>query len=249
MNDSIIREYFCRVESRDVDFMKKATVMALGDYILNIAGEDADLNGFGVRELNARYNSSWVLTRMSMETYRMPCEHERLRITTWVSEVTRVMTTRNFEVFDDGGQRIAAAVTNWAMINVTTRRPMDLHKLDSYDSMTQNVVPPIELPRKLERPQNPHETIHRVVYSDVDFNAHANSMKYLQWAVDTIPLCEIEARRFARADINFLRESVYGELLTIATAEERGSCEGKKYVFETINESDTAVCRIALETV
>lgn len=234
-----LREYFHKVESRDVDFMKKATVMALGDYILNTAGEDADINGFGVRELNAAHNSSWVLTRMAVEIGRIPDEHEELRIITWVSEVTRVMTTRNFEVFDARGGKIAAAVTNWAMISLATRRPMDLHQLDSYDGMTQDVAPPIEMPRRLGSPADPAVSHHRVVYSDVDFNCHANSMKYLEWCVDTLPLELMEKKRFRRIDINFIQESRHGELLTIAV--------GSDNLFEIINAGDKPVCRVALE--
>ena len=93
------REYTYRIEPRDVDFMKRATLMSLADYILHTAGEDADRNGFGVRDLNL-HNASWVLTRMALETVRMPEEYEQIRITTWVSDVTRVMTTRNFEVLE-----------------------------------------------------------------------------------------------------------------------------------------------------
>lgn len=236
-----LREYFHRVESRDVDFMRKATIMAFGDYILHTAGEDADINGFGVRALNAAHNSSWVLTRMAMEVERIPDEHEPLRITTWVSDVSRVMTTRNFEVFGGDGDRIAVAVTNWAMINLDTRRPMDLHTLNNYSGMTQDVPPPMELPRKLGSPRSPVLSHYRVVYSDVDFNCHANSMKYLQWVVDTLPIETMEKKRFRRVDINFIHESRHGELLTIAA-------EGDA-LFEILNAGGTAVCRVALDMV
>jgi acyl-ACP thioesterase len=235
-----IREYFHRVESRDVDFMRKSTIMALGDYVLNIAGEDADINGFGVRQLNASHNASWVLVRMTMEVEGIPDEHERLRIATWVSDVSRVMTTRNFEVFDADDRRIATAVTNWTMINLDTRRPMDLHALDDYGRMMQPVPSPLaELPRKLHSPASPTFSHHMVVYSDVDFNCHANSMKYLQWVVDTLPLEVLENRRFARVDMNFIHESRHGELLTIAAEDDM--------LFEILNSAGKSVCRIAIE--
>lgn len=238
---SALREYRFRVESRDVDFMKRATVMALGDYILHTAGEDADVNGFGVRELNARHNSSWVLTRMAMEVGRMPDEYEELTIRTWVSDVSRVMTTRNFRVFGQDGEQIAAAVTNWAMINLDTRRPMDLFTLDNYDGMTQDVPPPVDMPRRLTVPVEEKRYGHTVVYSDVDFNCHSNSMKYLQWVVDTLALEEFSTKRFARVDINFIQESLHGQTLTIISGKEEGG-----RLFEIRNGEEKPVCRIAL---
>ena len=203
------REYIYRIEPGDADFMKRATLMSLADYILHTAGEDADRGGFGVRDLNL-HNASWVLTRMALEVERMPAEYERIRVTTWVSAVTRAMTTRNFEVFDEKGVRIACAVTNWAMLDLSARRMLDLHLLPAYDSMTQDFPLPAALPCRLAPLSGGREYEHAVVYSDLDFNCHANSVKYIQWAVDTLPLELLQQKRFARTDINFIREARYG---------------------------------------
>ena len=124
------RTYNYRIEPRDVDFMRRATLMALVDYLLHTAGEDADRNGFGVRDLNLN-NASWVLTRLAVEIDRMPDEYEPVRVTTWVSNITRAMTTRNFDILDARGERIAGAVSNWAMIDLSSRRLLDLHQLKS----------------------------------------------------------------------------------------------------------------------
>ncbi len=244
INNIEIRRYRHRVESRDVDFMKKSTVMALGDYILHTAGEDADLNGFGVRALNAAHNASWVLTRFAYEVYRMPGEHEQLTITTWVSDMSRVMTTRNFEVFDSEGHRIAAAISNWAMIDITTRRPLDLLSLGLSDSMVQRFDAPIASPQRLGAPEEAQSWQHVVKYSDLDFNCHANSMKYLQWVVDTLPFEVIESRRFCRIDINFIHESRYGQHLGIVAANDTSATE---YLYEIRNPDTKAICRIAIK--
>lgn len=232
-----IRGYNYRIEPRDVDFSKHSTVMALGDYILHVAGEDADRNGFGVRHLN-EHNASWVLTRMAMEVYEMPAEYDDIRITTWVSDVSRVMTTRNFEVFDSRGAKIASAITNWAMIDLTARRALDLHTLPQHQSMVQNIEPPMPLPTKIAPPDAANTYKHRVVYSDIDFNCHTNSMKYLQWVVDTLPIKQLEEKRFSRVDINFLLESRHGDLLKISTNDTG--------IYEITSETGKPCCRIAI---
>ena len=175
------REYIYRIEPGDADFMKRATLMSLADYILHTAGEDADRGGFGVRDLNL-HNASWVLTRMALEVERMPAEYERIRVTTWVSAVTRAMTTRNFEVFDEKGVRIACAVTNWAMLDLSARRMLDLHLLPAYDSMTQDFPLPAALPCRLAPLSGGREYEHAVVYSDLDFNCHANRSIRCRWS-------------------------------------------------------------------
>lgn len=233
------RTYNYRIEPRDVDFSCHATLKALVDYLLHTAGEDADRNGFGVRDLNLN-NASWVLTRLAVEIDRMPAEYEPIRITTWVSNVTRAMTTRNFDILDERGERIAGAVSNWAMIDLSTRRMLDLHQLPAYDSMTQEFPLPVALPRRLSSPEANETFHHTVAYSDLDFNGHANSTKYLQWVIDTLPLEWLQHRRFLRTDINFLLETRHGEQLTLQA--ERSDNEA---LYEIRNSRDEAVCRLA----
>lgn len=233
------RAYNYRIEPRDVDFRKQATIMAIVDYILHTAGEDADCNGFGVRDLN-EHNASWVLTRMAVEVCRMPEEYDHIRIFTWVGEVTRAMTTRYFEILDQAGTLIASAVTNWAMIDLSARKMLDLHALSAYDTMVQNFPAPATLPRKLAALSGGSQYEHRVVYSDLDFNCHANSMKYVEWVVDTLPLEVIEQQCFARLDINFLHETYYGDLLKIVASEDALS-------FEIKGQNDVPVCRMAFK--
>ena len=230
------REYIYRIEPGDADFMKRATLMSLADYILHTAGEVADRGGFGVRDLNL-HNASGVLTRMALEVERMPVEYERIRVTTWVSAVTRAMTTRNFEVFDEKGVRIACAVTNWAMLDLSARRMLDLHLLPAYDSMTQDFPLPAALPCRLAPLSGGREYEHAVVYSDLDFNCHANSVKYIQWAVDTLPLERLTEGQMKRLDINFIHETRYGQQVQVYY--EEGEC-GDRFEVRLMPEGTTA---------
>ena len=169
----------------------------------------------------------------------MPEEYEQIRITTWVSDVTRAMTTRNFEVLDAEGHIIACAVTNWAMIDLSARRMLDLHTLPAYNSMTQDFSLPASLPRRLPAPQCDRTASHTVAYSDLDFNCHTNSVKYIQWALDTLPIGLFGEKRFARTDINFMQETRHGDQLTIASA------TGDELLFEIRNAAGEPACRMA----
>ena len=235
------RSYTYRIEPRDSDYTRHATLCGLTEYILHVAGEDADRNGFGVRDLN-RMNASWVLIRMGIEIERMPREYEQIRITTWVSKVTRAMTTRNFEVIDASGAIICRCVTNWAMIELTERRIMDLNLLSGGSSMTEDYEMPIRMPARLAKPHEEHHAGHKVSYSDLDFNCHANSAKYLEWAVDTYPLETVCDKGFRRVDINFLHETRYGEDIEIVWEGEENR------LFEMRNGHGEVVCRLCFDT-
>jgi acyl-ACP thioesterase len=82
---------------------------------------------------------------------------------------------------------------------------------------------------------------HRVVVSDIDMNQHVNSMKYLQWAIDTLSLNEIMNNTIKRMDINYLREALYNQNIQIYN-----ETMDNNRKFELRNEDGVACCRIQL---
>lgn len=204
--------YDYAVQPREVDLTKRATIITLGDSILHTAGEDADRIGFGIRNLQSK-DSTWVLSRMAVEIDRLPAEYERYTVGTWVGEIGRLMTTRNFIVTDAGGQRIAAASTLWAMIDVKTRQPLDLRDNVDYSRALLAIPCPIDKPAKIGRIEGVPCDSRRVRYSDIDFNQHTNSMKYIQWMLDALPLEKLTGCRMKRLDVNFVHETRYGQQL------------------------------------
>lgn len=228
------------VAPRDVDFSRQATIVSLGDYVLDVAGKDADKNGFGIRNLSAS-NSSWVLSRVAIEMERIPMQYETITITTWVSNVGRLMTTRNMILSDERGERIGAAVTCWAMIDLSSRRPLDLSAHPDYLAAVIDEPSPIDAPCKVARIQPQNTANHTVVYSDIDFNRHANSMKYVEWVVDMLPEQYHAERRLERMEINYTHESRWGDELTI------GAQLNESSLFEIRNAEGIEVCRIAIQ--
>ena len=232
--------YRYRVEPQDVDFTQRITLAALGHYILRTAGEDADRSGFGVRELNG-HNCSWVLSRMAVELERQPERYEPFDIQTWVCEYGRLMTTRNFLLLDDRGECFGAAVTHWAMIDLDSRQPMDLRQLEGAAASLVDREPPIDRPRKVAAVEADDVVYRRVVYSDIDFNRHVNSMKYLEWMVDRLPLEILGQHDGVRFDINYLHEGKYGRSLAIACR-----AEAQEWRFDVKDEAGVSLCRASI---
>ena len=109
-------KYDYRIQPGEVDLTQRASIITLGDHILHAAGEDADRLGFGLRWMQSN-NTTWVLSRMAIEMERYPDEYETYQIETWVSDVNRLMSTRNFILYDMQGSIIGKACTNWSMID------------------------------------------------------------------------------------------------------------------------------------
>lgn len=234
--------YPFRVEPQDVDFTLRSTVTALCNNVLNIAGVDAQRNGFGVDMLMQR-NWSWVLSRMATEFDSRPEQYTSYSIRTWVNYDSRLLSSRNFELTDAEGRIFGRVASQWAIIDLASRRPVDLTQLaEAYTDLLSDEPSPCERPRKL-RAVEPSQTFeHRVVYSDIDFNRHVNTMRYVDMMVDMLPIDTFAEERSLRLDLHFIKESRYGQTLMVGLEQQEALS-----LFEIKSDDGAIVCRSSFE--
>lgn len=104
-----------------VDFTGKLFMGVLGNHLLNSAGFHATERGFGIAEMNES-NYTWVLSRLAVEMMDMPSEYETFSVDTWIENVYRLFTDRNFTIYGKDGKVYGYARSVWAMINLDTRK-------------------------------------------------------------------------------------------------------------------------------
>ena len=114
-----------RSDAFSTDFKRELSYDVLGRDILNCAENHASKRGFGFSDL-LKVNHSWVLSRLSIEMRQMPPIYSNYHIDTWIENVYRMFTNRNFCIRNDDGEVYGYARSIWAMIDNTTRQPLDL---------------------------------------------------------------------------------------------------------------------------
>ena len=235
-----ITTYNYRVEPQDVDFTLRASVGSIINYMLNVAGRDAHNKGFGVEVLQGN-SFTWVLSRLALEVKRQPEQYSDIEVDTWVNEFNRLTTTRNFRLHK-GEEVHAECVSQWCAIDMEKRQAVDLNIFkDIYGRALVDEPSPIAAPARL-RGITPYATMSRpVVYSDIDFNRHVNTLRYVDLIFDAMPLELIEKNKGMRLDIHFIAEAVYGDTLTVGY-----ETEGDAWQFE-ITASDKTLCRARIE--
>lgn len=233
-------KYTFQLSPQECDFREQVSLPALGDIILQAAGKSADENGFGMQTLNTM-NRTWVVSRMAVEMLRFPKWREWITIETWVEEVGRAATTRHFRITDSEANIIGGASTLWAMIDVSTRRAVDLKTIEGLSDAASGIPPVIDKPGRLPSVESNAVTTHRVAYSDIDFNRHANSMKYVEWMLDCFSLEWHQNHFVKRFEINFLHEVLYGEQVAICHNQ-----DGDAFLFEIKKEENGSICKMKL---
>ena len=209
--------YEIHVEPQNVDFTLHATAASLGSAILNVAGTDAQTKGFGVDVLGQN-NVSWVLSRLAMEFDCRPRQYTAYTLHTWVNDFNRVMSTRNFTLTDSAGNCFGRAVSQWCLLDLSTRTAVDMTSTArTYSHWIVDEPSPADRPRRIHPITQPAaQSTHRVAYSDIDFNRHMNTLRYVELMVDMLPVELAASQRPVRFDINFLHEAVIGQTLTVA---------------------------------
>lgn len=231
-----------KVDPRYVDFTQRVSISSLCDIILNAAGEDAYNLGFGIDVLGGK-NLAWVLSRMCVEADTLPAEYDEFTLHTWISDYNRLASTRNFTLTDASGREFCRAVTQWCMIDFTTRMPADMNTIAGmHEGVIVDAPSPCERPRRIRAVEGAVASRHRVAYSDIDFNRHMNTMRYIDLLCDAMPIEALEHMQALRFDLNFMREARYGDELTLCMEGEGSGC-----TFEYRNEAGEALCRAALE--
>lgn len=210
-----IGTYSFIAEPFHVDFTGRLTLGVLGNHLLNCAGFHATDRGFGIATLNED-NYTWVLSRLAIELEEMPYQYEKFTVQTWVENVYRLFTDRNFALLDKDGRKIGYARSVWAMINLNTRKPADLLALHG-GSIVDYVCDepcPIGKPSRIKVASCEPAATLTAKYSDIDINGHVNSIRYIEHILDLFPIEKYRAKRIRRFEMAYVAESYYGDELS-----------------------------------
>lgn len=215
MKPKRVGRYDFMAEPFHVDFTGKLTMSVLGNHLLNCAGIHATDRGLGIGVLNEQHHT-WVLSRLAIELNEMPTQYENFSIETWIEDVYKLFTNRNFSILNEEGKAVGYARSVWAMIDLESRKPADLFTLHG-EEMKYYIVErecPIEKPGriKVQHPESP--VIYQTKYSDIDVNGHVNSIKYIEHLLDLFPLEWFRERAIKRFEMAYVAESYYGDTLS-----------------------------------
>ena len=241
-DDKKIGSYKFIAEPFHVDFNGRLTMGVLGNHLLNCAGFHASERGFGIATLNED-NYTWVLSRLAIDLEEMPYQYEEFTVQTWVENVYRLFTDRNFAIIDKDGKKIGYARSVWAMINLNTRKPADLLTLHG-GSIVDYVCDepcPIEKPSRIKVATDQPCAKLTAKYSDIDINGHVNSIRYIEHILDLFPIDLYKSKRIQRFEMAYVAESYYGDELSFF--------EENEYHVEIKKNGSEVVCRAKVKFV
>lgn len=203
--------YNFEIKYQEVDGQRKLRLFNLETYLLEVAGLVADELGFGIRALHPM-GLTWILTRLSVDMYELPTHCEHVRFETWIESNAHMLSTRNFRIYS-GEKLIGQCKSVWAVLDLEKREIVNCFDLPIFANSVDGEV--IEMPRvrMTTIPEPTGSMPHKIVYSDIDYNGHCNSCRYLQAMTDAY-LPDYYGKKI-RLDINYSKEAMLGEEMQI----------------------------------
>ena len=201
--------YEYEIKYQEVDAQKKLRLFNLENYLLEVAGLVADELGFGIRTLHPR-GLTWILTRLSVEMFELPTYCQKVRFETWIESNVHMLSTRDFRIYT-GDKLIGQCKSVWAVLDMNKREIVNCFDEPIFEGSVDGEVLEMTRVRMTTIPEPTGIMPHRIVYSDIDYNEHCNSCRYLQAMTDAY-LPDYYGKT-VRLDINYSKEAMAGEEL------------------------------------
>ncbi|PWN07146.1 acyl-[acyl-carrier-protein] thioesterase [Rhodohalobacter mucosus] len=225
-DNSLQREYTVpfKVRSYEVDDRGRATTASICNYFQEAAGIHADHLQFDISQLR-KEGLTWVLWKMNIHLYRYPSRWDEVIVKTRPSEGDGLRAMRDYELLDPDGQRLAAAVSQWMVLNLKTRRPVrlpgEILKLGLKEP--SHIVEPDKKPLKTV-PLSPEEETTPVTWvgkHHLDMNGHVNNVAYISWFTGYLSDSATNGRACRELNIQYMAECVEGDEIYIAQKAEQ----------------------------
>lgn len=194
-----------------VDRRKILRPSAFLDMAQHMAVSGADRLAFGDDRLGTR-GCAWVLARQHV-LFDRPVRHKDTgKILTWHKGLQGLFFLRDYMLLGADGIPSIRSTSSWVVMNIAERRVVRPDFLSDFVSMEPQspdhaIAEPAD---KVVMPRDAEITrigSHRVRYSDVDYNQHANNVKYTVWSLDALPEELVNTSMVKELTINFNREA------------------------------------------
>jgi acyl-ACP thioesterase len=195
----------------------------------------------------ADQNIGWVLISGVMQMERYPRYKEKITIRTWLSNYTTIKGYRENLIYDEQNNIIGRARGLWIFFDINRRRPIQIFdniiekwSFCNIESINHNISERIEA---IENPE--YELKFKINKYDTDMIKHVNNIRYLQWAIESIPDDIIDKYYLHSIDGRFISEAHYGQTVISVTKNDLKSSKDKSFIHSIKIEGTDKVCATA----
>ncbi|MDQ0151130.1 acyl-[acyl-carrier-protein] thioesterase [Eubacterium multiforme] len=229
MTKEYIKEYTkpYEVMYRDSDYKLRCKLESIVDFFCDIGNIHAEKMGDSI-DFQIAHGCTWVFYKYDIKMYKYPKYRQKVYVTTMPAGFKKFYAYRNYIVKSEEGELLAEATALFFLINIEKRRPARIFKeyYDMYDQ-EDDLDKAIDM-EKIEKPtREDYYKEFQIRYSDIDSNTHVNNAKYIEWAVESVPLEVVKDYQVSRMKVVFEKETTYGNKIHVSAEVKK---EGDKLI-------------------
>ncbi len=233
------------IQTRDVDYNDIIKPTAILDFCQDLSGLHADVIGTGYETMKEK-NYAWVVLYQHFEILKIPPYLKTVHLDTWPKPKGRLECEREFLMLDKDGTPLVKCISNWVVINLTSRSLVRADKIDFNGEYYDFTNYPNKCKRRLNLdPSLIQETTeYKVLYDDLDHNGHMNNAKYMTAIMNFYSLYG-KKEYVNEAEISYVKEAKYGDTIRIG----HYSTEEKEAFIGFINDELCFECLIGVKKI
>ena len=214
---------------------RRLTLPALIQYFEDIAILHSTERGLDL-DYYEKNHCGWMLIKWDVKVHALPCFGENVLVETRVHAMKSFMADREFRMRAEDGTVLAEARSNWLLVDTVRRRPIripedQLEKFPATEEAKAFVaiedVPVIDVPDGAV----PRDVLSS--YSDMDTNGHVNNVRYIEWAIDSLPETFLRGKVPVAARVQYRRELAPSSAALVYTETGEGRSRHRVYSEDT----------------
>jgi acyl-ACP thioesterase len=198
----------------------------------------------GWQELQAE-GLFWALAKLHLKIHKLPKWNDKIRIETWAKERESIIFLRDYEVFNETGELLCCAISEWMLVDYCLSRIVRLEKLNTHLNYSKNKIAfegRVARLLRIEFPKNPY--YHTAVLSDLDMNQHVNNASYVRWVIDQFSYNFYNQQQIKEVVINYVNQLKQGDKYCITIQE----TTPHNFNATLYGENENEICKVLVVT-
>lgn len=212
--ESTFKTDFC-----DVDFKDERKISSFLSLFEVAASASAEELGFGYSYLKPR-GYAFFLTEIRCELKRAVSLGSFLRVVTWPTPPSYVVFGREFEGYDENGEKILAATSRWCAVDFATGKLLSPKAFPEQNYTDESVYDPARSAENLQgktarfpMEEGEEKFFLKIANSEYDHNMHVNNTRYADYCLNCFSVEELSSRRVTFFSLSYVKQCKEGETL------------------------------------
>lgn len=204
MSNKFSKQYTINIY--DVDANYNCKYSSLMNYLWDVVVSQSD--ALGETDHGLINNCAWVLLKYDLNILEYPKFRDTITVETDIVGIKRLYGYRSFTIRNSEGTVILSGISTAILIDLAKRRPVKMspEQCKVY-GIEKELEEPLPLDDFINFEEAHYEKDYSIRYSDLDVYRHVNNVKYIEMAVDTLPIDLLNSYQISAMKVLFKKEA------------------------------------------